>query len=192
MTRERRRRRDGSFRRLTMGLKAIARISAVLAVAPAALLAAGLVAAPVANLLAQTQDGGKKRPITVEQIEELAFGRLINDALVPGETVIEAGNGRKVVRGGMAGLSGDHARAQFLVRGQAKARVVINLPQELPLQGKGGAKVVLTDFTSSPSGTGLLGPDGTLIVYVGATIKVKGGRPQGKYRADLDIFVGYQ
>jgi hypothetical protein len=175
-----------------MGLKAIARIRAVLAVAPAALLALGLVAAPVATLQAQTQDGGKRRAITVEQIEELAFGRLINSTNIPGETVIEAATGRKILRGGMADLSSTHARAQFLVRGEPKARVVINLPQELPLQGKGGATVILNDFTSSPSETGMLGSDGTLIVYVGATLEVKGGRPQGKYRADLDIFVDYQ
>ncbi len=160
----------------------------------AVLLALGVLAAAQASLgpaqAAEDKDK-KRRPLTVEQLEDLSFGRLINNALTPGEAVVEAASGRKVVRGGMVHLSGDHGSAEFLITGEPGARFVVILPQELPLRGEGGAKVVLTNFTSEPSETGILGPGGRATVFLGATLKVLAGQPVGRYRADLDIFVDY-
>ncbi len=132
------------------------------------------------------------RPLSVEQLEELAFGRIAGDPSLPGEVVIEAETGRKSVRGAVVDLGGYHGRAEFEIRGEPNAQFIITLPPEHAMTSKdGGTTARVIDFTSSPSKTGALGPDGRATVFVGATLRLRPGQPGGGYRGPLDLFADY-
>lgn len=157
-------------------------------------LALGLLAGLTMAAMAARSVAGTARPLTIEQVEELDFGRIAGDVALPGEVVIDPVSGQKTLSGGVVDLGGSHSRATFEISGEAGAEFVITLPGEREIKGQdteAPGRVVLTDFASSPSRSGVLGPDGRATVYVGATLKMKPGQPGGHYRGPLDIFVDY-
>ena len=162
----------------------------------AALALAALVLAPPGTGPAQAAgDDEKKRPLTVEQLEDLAFGDMTGDPHAGGSVTIDPVSGVKTVLGSTFDMGGEHGRAEFLIAGEPGARFVIVLPGAHGIDGKGkGGKgsATVTDFTSHPSDIGALGPDGRAIVYVGATFKFGPGQPSGDYSGPLDIFVDYE
>jgi len=134
------------------------------------------------------------RPLNVERVEELAFGRIVGDERLPGQVVIDAVTGQKTVQGAAVDLGGEHRRAEYLVLGAPGHSFVITLPDEHSIEGKGkGGKdtALVKDFTSHPADVGRLGPDGRTTVYVGATFHLKPGQKGGDYQGPLDIFVSY-
>ena len=159
------------------------------------LLAAVALAGPTASpgLAQDAEDATQnRRPVTVEQIADLAFGRFVPDLGVPGAVVIDAVTGHKTVEGGVTDFGGEHGRAEFLVRGEPGARVVITLPSEQSAKtGDESGAIGLSDLASHPAGIAVWGPDGTLIIYLGARLNVRPGQPSGKYLGSLDSFVDY-
>jgi hypothetical protein len=62
--------------------------------------------------------------------------------------------------------------ATFMIQGETNTSVTIQLPSEILLAtGSGGESetIVIRDFKSSPAESGVIGADGSLTLYVGAT-----------------------
>jgi len=164
----------------------------VVAVALTALIAAAASPGPAS---AADDTARTLRPLNVEQVEELAFGRIMGDPILPGQVVIDAVTGNKKVSGGALDMGGEHSRAEFLIRGEPGHSFIITLPDEHKISGTGSgatSTTLVTDFTSYPENVGVLGPDGRGTVYVGATFNLKPGLKGDKYQRPLDIFVQYQ
>ncbi len=160
----------------------------------AAVVAAGLVLALPGPAGAQ-EDKGDKRPLNVEQLEELAFGRITSDPSASGAVLIDPVSGNKTLLGGAVDLGGEHSRAEFLITGEPEARFVITLPDQRKIksEGSGGpGTATVTDFASHPERSAALGRNGRATVYLGATLKFKPGQPAGKYQSALDILVEYE
>lgn len=169
-----------------------ARPVGVVAVALTVLVAAAASPGPA---YADHGEGKALRPLLVEHVEELAFGLIMGDPILPGQVVIDPVTGTKKVSGGAVDMGGDHSRAEFLVRGEPGHSIVITLPGEHKISSSSsGAKgtTLITDFASDPENVGKLGPDGQVIVYVGATFNLKPGQKGDKYQSPLDIIVDYQ
>lgn len=134
-------------------------------------------------------------PISVSRVlQALNFGRIVADSLSGGTVVIDASTGNKTVSGGLTGIIGGHGRGVLEVTGDPSREFTITLPTELIISGKvgGGVQTMrLTNFTSSPSSTGITGPDGRAIVFIGATATLIPGQPGSIYNNAVNVFVDY-
>lgn len=135
-------------------------------------------------------------PISVSRVlEPLNFGRVVGDSLIGGTVIINASNGIKTVSGGLTEIIGGHSRGEFEVTGDPSQGFSITLPTEVITAGKAGTGGVqtlrLTDFTSSPSGTGVTGPDGKAVVFIGATATLIPGQPGAIYNHAASVIVDY-
>ena len=140
---------------------------------------------------ADEPEDAPRAPLEISFVEELSFGRVVSEFGRGGSVVIDPDSNRKRLRGGAVDLSGPYGRAVLRVTGEPRARFVITLPPEVKLTGKGGG-AVLTDLTASPTLVGQLGPDGSAMIYLGATLRMRPGQPAGNYNGKFDIFVDYQ
>ncbi len=134
-------------------------------------------------------------PISVSRVlQALNFGRIVADSLSGGTVVIDASTGNKTVIGSITEIIGGHSRGVFEVTGDPSSDFTITLPTELIISGKvgGGVQTIrLTNFTSSPSATGITGPDGRAIVFIGATASLIPGQPGSIYNNAVNVFVDY-
>ncbi len=158
-----------------------------------AVAALGTVACSLAQAAEPNADGeGEPRvPLQIQYLEELSFGRVVSDFGGHGAVVVDPDSNRKLIRGGAIDLGGHHGRGVIRVMGEPSAQFVITLPAEVKLSGKRGSTVV-TDLTASPTLIGQIGPDGTALVYIGATMRMRAGQPSGGYKGKFDIFVDYR
>ena len=140
---------------------------------------------------AEEPDAAPRVALQIHFVEELSFGRVVSEFGRGGAVVIDPDSNRKRLQGGAVDLSGPYGRAVLRVTGEPRARFVITLPPEVKLTGKGGG-AVLTDITASPTLVGQLGPDGSAMIYLGATLRMRPGQPAGAYNGKFDIFVDYQ
>jgi hypothetical protein len=128
--------------------------------------------------------------LRVREIAPLRFGRVVAGLGTRGEVMIDPVTGERSLRGGVAELGGSHSCAEYVVQGEPNARFTITLPQRSELEGPQG-RVVLTDFRSSPSRTGVIGPRGMITVTVGATLVIEGAQPGGRYRTQFPVFLDF-
>ena len=140
---------------------------------------------------AEEPEDAPRVALQIHFVEELSFGRVVSEFGRGGAVVIDPESNRKRLQGGAVDLSGPYGRAVLRVTGEPRARFVITLPPEVKLAGKGGG-AVLTDITASPTLVGQLGPDGSAMIYLGATLRMRPGQPAGAYNGKFDIFVDYQ
>lgn len=86
------------------------------------------------------------------------------------------------------------AAAQFTISGTPSAMFDITLPANgtvLLSDGASGSMAV-NNFTSSPSGSGMLSGGGTQTINVGATLTVGGAQAPGGYSGSFNVTVNYQ
>jgi len=89
------------------------------------------------------------------------------------------------------------ARAQFAVTGAASTSYTITIPAGTinMITGAGATaddQIVVSSFTSSPSGTGTLSAGGTDTLYVGATrAAIRATQTSGSYSGSFTVTVNY-
>jgi hypothetical protein len=128
-------------------------------------------------------------PLMVRQVEALAFGR-VTVRKEMGFVTIDPKTGAKRVRGA-GDLGGQHAVAEFMVRGEPGRRFRITLPEVVPVRGRAMRRARLQDFRSEPAEAGRLGADGKAVLRVGATLRLPADA-HGKFDQPFDIFVDYE
>lgn len=120
------------------------------------------------------------------------FGTLIVDPAVPG-TVVMTPAGLRTSTGGVTLVTGAStpAAATFRVTGQPNAQYVISLPAAAVTIANGGNTMTVSDFTSSPSGTGTLDGGGLQTFAVGATLNVGAAQAVGTYTGTFSVSASY-
>lgn len=134
--------------------------------------------------------GGGGKPITINWVQDLEFGTLAGDGSFAGTATINPVSGAKTVSGGVYDFGGIHNPAEFRVRGDRNTPYTITLPGSVTL-GSGGSTMTLSNFTSNPSGFGMLGSNGQSTLTIGATLQVGAGQPAGTYTGVITITVDY-
>jgi hypothetical protein len=120
--------------------------------------------------------------MTATNTQALGFGRF---AAGGGGTIsINSATGARISTGSVALISSAiGSPAQFSLNGTPNLVYSITLPANgtVVLTKAGGGSMSLTQFTSTPSGTGTLSGSGQQTVSVGATITVGAGATPGSY-----------
>jgi hypothetical protein len=138
--------------------------------------AAAAVAAAVAGIVLTANSG-------------LGFGQIVATPS-PGTVTVTPAGLRSATGGVLLGSGLGVTAASFTATGDPNASFSLLLPTAATLCGGGGSMRVDT-FTSSPGGSGVLGPGGTQAVSVGATLHVGAGQRPAAYLGTYDVIVAY-
>lgn len=120
---------------------------------------------------------------------ELSFGQIVATPS-PGAVTVTPGGSRSSSGGVVLGSSAGFSPASFTVSGDANANYVITLPVSTTFSA-GGSSMTVDTFTSSPSGSGILGAGGTQILSVGATLHVGATQHSASYSGSYAVTVAY-
>lgn len=124
--------------------------------------------------------------ISLSKTQNLTFGTFV--ANPAGSVTITPVGARNLI--GVIGLSSTWLPAKFTVSGDAGTSYNISLPTTEMLSS-GGNTMVLDNFTSTPSGSGVLSA-GTETLYIGARLNVGSNQPAGNYTGSFTLTVVYQ
>lgn len=128
--------------------------------------------------------------IAIVQTGSLSFGSIVVGGMAG--TVAVSPTGVRVAGGGvLLGNSGGAAPASFTVSGEPNTNYSIVLPASAALSGP-DQDMTFDDFTTSPDGSGNLGPGGSQTVSVGATLHVNANQGHGAYAGSLSVTVTYE
>lgn len=128
-----------------------------------------------------TATGTIVTPIAIANAGNMNFGNVAVSATAG--TVILAPAGTRTLTGGITLpiITGTVTAAKFNVTGTANYTYSITLPTTATTVTSGGNTMTVTDFTSTPTPTGLLNGSGAQEIQVGATLNVAGSQPAGTY-----------
>lgn len=128
--------------------------------------------------------------IKLTKSADLGFGQIVSTSSTGSVTVTPAGS--RTVSGGavLANAAGVRA-SRFQAVGTANTSYGIMFSSSATLTGNSGS-MTLDTFTSSPSGSGNLGPSGSQEVTVGATLHVGASLPAGGYTGSYSVTVAYE
>ncbi len=118
-------------------------------------------------------------PLTISTVTHMNFGLVAPSGAVG--TVVLGTDGSRIFGGGASQLpgTGTVSAASFAVAGEPGYTYAISLPTSVTLTN-GGNTVTVDNFTSDPSGTGLL-TAGAQTVNVGATLELVASAVPGNY-----------
>jgi hypothetical protein len=120
----------------------------------------------------------------------LAFGRAVTSG-VPG-TVVVSPTGSRTSTGGVTLLGGAASAASLTVTGDPDRAFSITLSGSTTLSAGSGSMTVDTFVVSPESSAWNLGPGGSQVVYVGATLHVGASQAAAGYQGTYAITVAYQ
>jgi hypothetical protein len=129
--------------------------------------------------------------ITWNPTQALGFGRF---AAGSGGSVTISPAGARSSTGGVALLSsGPGSAAQFSLTGTPSLAYSITLPGNgtVALSRALGGSMAVTQFTSTPSGSGQLNASGLQVIYIGATLNVSAGAAPGRYTGSFELMLDY-
>lgn len=121
---------------------------------------------------------------------DMVFGD-IAASNAPG-TVILSPDGSRITTGGtFVNSTVAGGAAVFDVNGLPNAVYAITLPNSVVLTGASGNSMVVDNFTSQPSSTGLTDPGGEQNLFIGATLNVNSNQAVGSYSGQMSVTVVY-
>ena len=107
-------------------------------------------------------------------------------------TVIMTATGSRSSTGGVtinSAVAG--SPATFNVEGEANASYSISLPASVVLSDPASHTMVVDNFTSSPTPSGVLDDSGKQTIFVGATLNVSSNQAFGAYSGQMAVTVDY-
>ena len=132
-------------------------------------------------------------PITIAKTNDLNFGT-IQVGSTSGNVVLTP-DGIRSSTGGVTLLSptGNVQVASFTVSGTPSSTYTISLPSTNYKISYNSTSMNVNNFTSSPSGSGVLSGNGSQTINVGARLNVKASQSPGTYTnaAGFDVTVNY-
>ena len=132
-------------------------------------------------------------PLGLGKEDDMNFGQ-VAPGYEPG-TVLLKPDGSRIQGGGVSlpSTPGTVAAAAFQVTGAPGFSYSVTLPPGSVTVSNGNQTMNVSEFTSEPAGTGLLGPDGQQLLKIGATLSVGAGQETGLYNsmAEFTVTVNY-
>lgn len=120
----------------------------------------------------------------------LLFGDIASSS-VAGSVILSTNGNRTTTGGATVNSSGSGSPATFDVSGDANASFSISLPISITLSDGSSNNMVVDNFTSSPSTTGVLDSSGKQSIFVGATLNVGSNQAFGSYSGLMSVTVDY-
>ena len=133
-------------------------------------------------------------PLAVQpQVHDLRFGRIAGNGTASSYVTVDSATGNKTVGGGAFDLGGNDGPARFIIRGEPGHAFLIILPSSHVLIGRNNPanQATVTDFESTPSGTGVIGPNGKAEVEVGGTLELEANQPADTYKVTIPFEAVY-
>jgi hypothetical protein len=154
----------------------------------------GFSAASYAQSATATASATIITPLTISRVDHMNFGNVAVSA-TQGGTLQLAPNGTRTPTGGVSvstANSGSPTAASFNLAGNTNYSYSITLPGNSDVTVINGANsMTVTNFTSTPSGTGQL-TAGSGSIQVGATLNVGAGQATGTYTSsNFTVTVAY-
>lgn len=132
-------------------------------------------------------------PISITKDVDMNFGNVAVQSSTGGTVVLApAGTRTKTSGVTLPVTTGTVTAASFTVGGSGSYTYSITLPSSAVTIKSGSNTMTVTNFTSTPSGTGQLS-SGSQTLNVGATLNVSAGQPAGTYTTEtpFDVTVNY-
>lgn len=127
--------------------------------------------------------------IAITRNSDVGFGRVIIGS-APGTVTVSPRGFRTASGGASLGSDGGVAPGFFTVSGTPNTAYSIILPSSITISG-GTSSMMIDGFTSSPAGSGVLGPSGTQTLSLGATLHLGTHQPGAVYGGLLAVTVAY-
>lgn len=165
----------------------------------AAILATGLLAATSAlaqNTSTATASGSATiiRPITITQVQDLQFGRIIRPSTGSGTVTMGNTSDTVTASGGPFVLGGiTTRRAEFTIASEGGQAFSLSVPANLTMV-KGADSIVVTlnpSLGALPTVTGALGSGVSQTLYVGGSFPLPDTQATGAYTANFSVTVTY-
>ena len=131
----------------------------------------------ISNISLSTQNG-------------LVFGD-ISSSSIAGTVVMTPGGARSATGGTNINTSVAGSPASFDVQGDANASYSFSLPVSVVLSDTSSHTMVVDNFTSSPTPSGVLDGSGQQTLFVGATLNVGSNQAFGAYSGQISVTVDY-
>ena len=137
-----------------------------------------------------TVDANVVSTISLTTSNGLAFGD-ISAGAVAGSVILTPGSSRTSTGGTSINTAVAGSAASFDVQGDANASYSISLPVSVVLSDVSSHTMVVDNFTSSPSPSGVLDSSGLQTLFVGATLNVGSNQAFGTYTGQMSVTVDY-
>jgi hypothetical protein len=128
-------------------------------------------------------------PISIATTGTLGFGQVISGLGAGAVTVTPLG-ARAASGAAVLGSSAAVSAASFTITGEPSTAYGLVLPGSVTLTS-GARSMSVDQFTSSPSGTGVLDAAGSQEVSLGARLQVSASQQTGSYEGTFNITVAY-
>lgn len=128
-------------------------------------------------------------PLAVTTQSELGFGQMVATANAGTVTVSPAGS-RTRAGGTFLGNGFGVSAGSFALTGDPNASYSITLPADCTLSGSGG-DLTVDLFVTQPSDAGTLGPSGSQVMTLGATLHVAAAQASGTYSGSYAVTLAY-
>lgn len=140
---------------------------------------------------ALASDGQPQRPLNIEVVQDLQFGRIGGTA--GGRVIVDSATGRHRLSAAVHDLGGPAGPATFIVTGEPGRAFKLILPGDRSVHGTGDHRneALLGRFESTPSAGGVIGPDGRAVITLGATLELGTGQTADTYGASIALEVRY-
>lgn len=120
----------------------------------------------------------------------MVFGD-ISSSSVAGSIILTPNGTRSTTGGPSINSSIPASPAAFDVQGDASATYTVLLPTSITLNGSSSGSMVVENFTSSPSSSGVLDSSGRETLFVGGSLKVGSNQTFGSYTGQMSVTVAY-
>ena len=120
----------------------------------------------------------------------LVFGD-ISSGSTAGTVVMTATGSRSATGGATINTSVAGSPATFDVQGDANANYSITLPVSVVLSDASSHTMVVDNFTSTPTSSGVLGGSGQQSLFVGARLNAGSNQAFGSYSGQMSVTVDY-
>ena len=148
-------------------------------VARAAALAVALFAGPAFAIVS----------LEARASRELGFGQIVSSG-APGTVTVDPTGNRTASGGAVLGSAAGVGPAMFRVTGEPNASYSITLPSSATF-GSSHRSMTVDRFTSSPRGSGNLGPGGSQWLALGGTLHVGPSQSTASYDGTVEVTVAY-
>jgi len=128
--------------------------------------------------------------LTLSTLNGLIFGD-ISSSSIAGTILMTPGGARTATGGANINTSVAGSPAKFDVLGDANASYSISLPVSVILSDTASHTMLVDNFTSSPTPSGVLDGSGQQTLFVGARLNVGSNQAFGAYSGQMSVTVDY-